>query len=406
MARVIGMSAKFDLLSAGELFPGLQHDLLALCFWHLPHASSNVRICAVGDIGLSGRVDPLVGRGGSGSVFAEIQPFFLKSNIVFGNLESPLVDAYVGKQMFAAATQGAVALKAAGFTLLHLANNHIHDFGAEGLQSTMDACRAAGLLTLGAGRTMGEAGSLVVTEAGRMRIGWLGCGRTLIKQSQDGPCYWELEEAQLMDAVAEARSKVDLLVVSLHIGLMYLDYPHPDHKALAGRLQKAGAGIVLMHHPHVLQGVEVDDNGQTICYSLGNFVLDWQEGNVVNHIMVREQNESAIFVFDVSQAGIVQAVAVPVHLDENLVVRWATGERGREILDRLARVSREIQNDYTRLFERQRAGRNAAPVFAVALHHMRKGNWRYLTEHISRFRLEHLRMFWLFFLDKLAGRDA
>jgi poly-gamma-glutamate synthesis protein (capsule biosynthesis protein) len=59
-----------------------------------------------------------------------------------------------------------------------------------------------------------------------------------------------------MPAVIQAQTDVDALIVSIHIGLMYIDYPRPQHKAMAERLMAAGADLILMHHAHVLQGVQ------------------------------------------------------------------------------------------------------------------------------------------------------
>src|SRR5439155_21722568 len=148
------------------------------------------------------------------------------------------------------------------------------------------------------------------------------------------------------------------LLVSVAIGFLYLDCPHPAPRAMARRLAAAGAHVVLMQHPHVLQGVETTADGRILCYSLGNFLFDWKEGLIPNLVMVQEQNEGAVFVFDLDRSGVVRAAAVPTYTDERCRVRWAAGARGRAIEERLLRLSRDLLGNYSPAFWRQRAERN------------------------------------------------
>ncbi len=89
--------------------------------------------------------------------------------------------------------------------------------------------------------------------------------------------------------------------MSLHTGFMLVEYPAPEVRAMALRLAAAGADLILMHHPHVLQGVEVTDEGRVICYSLGNFLFDWQEGEIPVPIVEDLQRQGGIFTFELDR---------------------------------------------------------------------------------------------------------
>jgi len=225
-----------------------------------------------------------------------------------------------------------------------------------------------------------------------LRIGWLGCGRTLLAQNQAGPRYWEFNEQELLDAIAQARSAVDVLIVSIHIGLMYIDYPRPQHKSMAERLMESGADLILMHHAHVLQGVQITSQESVCCYNLSNFLYDWQEGNVQTPVRLREQNEGAIFWFEMDHRGIAVVAALPTWIDDDCRVHWATGERGYRILHRLARISRDLEGDFTPAFERQRAERNFGPILKVLAFHVKNRNWRHIIDSLRRTRFEHFKM--------------
>lgn len=390
-----------NIVEASSLCKGVPADLPALVFTRRACLQQTVRLLAVGDLGFSGRVASLAAREGHASLFEEVAPVLKTGHIVFGNLEYPLgEDSHPGR-MFAGDPRAARSLRQAGFGLIHLANNHASEHGGEGLARTMKAVQEAGLTPLGAGKDLAAARQLLRVDVNGLRVGWLGCGRTLLPQVGPGPRYWEFDESELLAAVQQARPLVDVLIASIHIGLMYLDYPRPEHKVMAESLMKAGADLILMHHAHVLQGVQVTPGAKVCCYNLGNFLLDWREGNVEIPVAVKEQNEAAVFLFELDAQGVATAAALPTYLDQDCRLHWAVSERGHGILARLRRISRDLEEDFTAAFERQRAERNTGGILRVLAFHARRGNWKYVFQQLGRFRPEHLRMLWSWTLSRL-----
>lgn len=384
---------QLDIVNAQTIERFLPDNLFALRLVDAPTVGQTVRLCAVGDIGLSGRVGQALNTSdGSARILAEVAPLLQSVDISFGNLESPLAGDIAPGKLFSGPLSGAAVLKKSGFSLIHLANNHVYDYGREGLVATIDAVQNANLTSLGAGETISAAKQVVRTDVRGLRVGWLGCGRTLVSQDESGPNFWEFDEQELHNAVQSHRSDVDLLIVSIHIGLMHMDYPRPEHKAMAEKLLDAGAHLILMHHAHVLQGVQVTASRAVCCYNLGNFIFDWEEGNVKIPVLVREQNEGAIFHFVLDRNGITQATAIPVWIDSDCAVRWATGMRGREILTRLSRISLDLECDYEAAFKRQRAERHTSGILKVVWFHLRRGNWSFVLDSAKQARLEHLGM--------------
>jgi hypothetical protein len=147
-----------------------------------------------------------------------------------------------------------------------------------------------------------------------------------------------------------------------------------------------------MHHAHVLQGIEVTEEGRVICYNLGNFVLDWEEGNVAVGVMMREQNEGAVFLFDLDREGICLGAALPTRIEPDGCVSWATGDHGFRILSRLIRISDDLRSDYTRAFERQRAERTGYSSFTVLWHHLKNRHWATSWKILTTFRIRHTRL--------------
>lgn len=381
-----------EIVQAQCLAAPVPPDLSAICFFRRPTAGKSIRVYAVGDIGFSGKLGDTAKRKGFSALFGQIANLLRTGDVVFGNLETPLIDKPHSNSLFAGSPFGAAALKKSGFTLLHLANNHINDYGRDGLTSTLNSLRRYQIMPLGAGESIEIARRTVRTNIGGILIGWLGCGRTGQNQADNGPHFWEFSETGLVESVRKVRDTVNVLIVSIHIGYMYLDYPHPDHKTIAERLVSEGADLVLMHHAHVLQGVEVIGEDSIICYNLGNFLLDWEEGNVKANVMVKEQKQGAVFMFDIDRKGICRAAALPTYIDDEYCVRWGRDEKSLGIIERLCRISENLKGDFGPKFVRQRIERNVGLSVAVFLFHLKKRNWRIIANILKETRFEHYRM--------------
>jgi|GEM_PF-2005847 len=401
------MATNLEWVSARSMAPHAPFDLKTLCFHRRPPAGQTVRLYAVGDIGLFGRAKVTAEKEGFPKLFQEAASLLHTGDIVFGNLETPLLDWFSDASCFAGGQGSVESLKVGGFTLLHLANNHIHDFGPRGLASTLQNLREAGIAPLGAADSDHRARQLVRTDKKGLRIGWLGCGRTLQHQGDHGPRFWEFDHDELLSAVRQARSEVDVLIVSIHTGLMYLDFPHPVQKTLAERMLAERVNLVLMHHAHVLQGVQTR-NGCVICHSLGNFLFDSQGGAVRANVMKKEQEEGAVFLFDLDRKGVCLAAAMPTYADDDCCVRWATGPRGTRILSRLASISVALENGYLPFFWGQRLRRHLGITIRLVWHHVSHGNWAIvvamLVELLAGFCREAHLDFLMRFFGRLAGR--
>ncbi len=380
-------------IAVRDLVPAAPVDLEALLVYRRDPQGTVVRVCAAGDVG------PAEHLISGGDPFREIAPVLRAADLSFANLETPLLENIASEasprvpdvSQFAAPARAAELLASAGFGLLNLANNHILDFGAGGLAETRRALEAGGIRTLGAGTDPAAARRLVVTDLGDLRLGWLGCARTLEPQQAGGEVFWEYDSEELAAVVAEARSQVDVLIVSLHMGYMYVDYPQPGQRQQALRLLATGADLVLMHHAHVLQGVELAAGGM-VCYNLGNLLLDWTIGEIQIDIMQEEQRSGGIFVFDLDRGGICAAAVLPVRVDDRWTVRWAMGDDGRRILERLRRISGGWDGIAARRFHRQLADRATGLAVKSTLLEVRRGGLGTLPGILRRIKGRHLRM--------------
>ena len=178
-----------------------------------------------------------------------------------------------------ALVQGAEGLRwlvEQGFSIQNLANNHVMDWGAAGLESTRALLQQLGAQTLGAGpgRQQAEA-PLWLEHAGR-RLALIAVAEAqfgvLDDGAQDGAGYAWVGSPGLEARIAEARRSAEAVVVFVHAGLEDTALPLPEWRVRYRQLIAAGADAVVAHHPHMPQGVELHA-GKPIFYSLGNFAM-------------------------------------------------------------------------------------------------------------------------------------
>ncbi len=208
-------------------------------------------------------------------------------------------------------------LPEAGIEVVNLANNHIYDYGKEGLFDTISYLDSLGVLHVGAGRTRAEARKPVILRLKGHTIGFLGYyggGEAPVAGEREPGVAPRNLEIIAADIQALRADSVGYVVVILHWGTEKAEYPDNGQRAFAHGIIDAGADAVIGHHPHVLQGIERYRNG-IIAYSLGNFVFG---GNS------RDSYDTALFEIRLSRGGAGYAL-IPVG-----VRHWRARELGAE----------------------------------------------------------------------------
>jgi poly-gamma-glutamate synthesis protein (capsule biosynthesis protein) len=154
------------------------------------------------------------------------------------------------------------AIKAAGFTHLGLANNHTFDFGLAGYNHTVSKIWDAGLTPFGHPSVVAEP-SYTVIEVDDQSVGVLAI-HTL---------YSEPTLESLAAVFEVMKSESDIQIAYVHWGEEYTHNPSRAQRKFAEQLAKLGVDIIIGHHPHVVQSVEMIDE-TLVFYSLGNFIFD------------------------------------------------------------------------------------------------------------------------------------
>ncbi len=196
--------------------------------------------------------------------FLKTADFLKAADLTFINLESPFYNDCPTTNtgmIFCADPRAVEGLVFAGIVITNLANNHIRNYGQEGLSLTESLLQENSITPLGPNP------NLVIEEIKGTKFGFLGFDLTSSYQ-----------EEKIIKTVQGNSLSVDVLIVSFHWGAEYAQEPSSRQIELAHQVIEAGADLILGHHPHVIQKTEDYHQGKII-YSLGNFVFDqpWSE---------------------------------------------------------------------------------------------------------------------------------
>jgi len=294
---------------------------------------NEISLTAVGDIMLGRYVGKKIDDNSPDYPFAKIQSQINQNDITFGNLESPFNDreeSGLESMIFNAKPEAIKGLVNAGFDVLNFANNHCGDQGKDGVNFTLKLLADNSIKVFGAGSNWQSAHQPQVIESKGWKIAFLGYSDSGItpkeysaKENSSGCNLMNSE--QLQKDIEQAKTQADFIIVSMHAGNEYQPKPTPTQINFAHQAIDDGADVVVGHHPHVAQPVEIYQN-KFIFYSLGNFVFDqsWS----------KETKQGLVLDFKLLFNQVSFAKLVPVHI-ENSQVTLADAKESAEILNRV-----------------------------------------------------------------------
>ncbi len=239
-------------------------------------SDNDLTIVAVGDLAFNGAYHRILRQRGADYPFRSVLPAWRKADLRLGNLESlPTSHDRFAPVKFTlrASPLTLESVQSAGFACLCVANNHMMDLGPTGLLHASSMVKSSGIPLVGAGRNEEEAYAPAILEVRGQRVGILAfCDVVQVTplyatENSVGVARWE--SSVCLARVRELRQHVDWLIVHMHWGIELAQLPSPQQREWAKAIISAGADLIVGHHPHVLQPIEVID-GAIVAYSLGN----------------------------------------------------------------------------------------------------------------------------------------
>lgn len=179
-------------------------------------------------------------------------------------------------------------LAGAGLDCCTLANNHVLDWGRQGLADTLNALSGAGINSAGAGSNAAEAARPARLPAGGRDVLVFACA----DESSGVPETWRASSQQsgvrllesvsaraareLAAEIAGQRQHGDIVIVSIHWGGNWgYTIPAGQRDFARALIDEGGADIVHGHSSHHARGVELHA-GKLILYGCGDFITDYE----------------------------------------------------------------------------------------------------------------------------------
>lgn len=293
--------------------------------------SDEVKMIAVGDIMLSREVErKMINNGDFKYPFLKTAEKTNTGDIIFGNLETSIINGRAiqnNEMVFRTDLRAVEGLVFAGFNVLSLANNHIMNFGRDGLESTIKILDENNISHIGAGMSEEEIYKPVIKDIKGTKFAFLGFTYNFDqRKSSNGEIYGmaNMSIAKMEENVKKTKSKNDIVIISMHAGTEYKISSSSFQENFAQRAIDAGADLIIGHHPHVVQNVQKYKQGYII-YSLGNFVFDQMWSNETRLGAIAEitfQNKKIksiefipVKIYDYSQPAILEGTEAEMILE-------------------------------------------------------------------------------------------
>ncbi|MDD5291056.1 MAG: CapA family protein [Patescibacteria group bacterium] len=231
---------------------------------------ASLKILFLGDLMLDRHVGEKISQKGFSYLFENLDEknFFSGHDLISGNLEGAVTDngAHYKPEMsydFSFSPEIISNLKKYNFNFFNLANNHFADQGERGIIETRNNLETQGFYYSGCpdGQT-GDCSGKIIEIAGK-KIGLTGFSMV----------YRKFDEAAAKKIIENLAGQTDMVIVNIHWGTEYEHRFNKIQQEVAHTLIDTGADIIIGHHPHVVQGLEIYKN-KPIFYSLGNFIFD------------------------------------------------------------------------------------------------------------------------------------
>lgn len=302
-----------------------------------------MRITFIGDIMLGRFVREKYEQSPYEIITKQVKAVFDNSDYVIANLESPVTDEEESDSLkFAASAK--MLNQLSWIDCFSLSNNHINDFGEQGMKDTIHSLDT---------RKMGHNGLFenrytpIKIEKGGNKIAIITCTDMLNYEFADDCIYKTLrvDHPELKKIIKACKSDGFLTLVFAHVGSLFCRYPNPPIREILYGMIGSGADGIITAHSHCLGGMD-KYKGVPIFYSLGDFLMDGSS--------FRRRSACALHL-EIENNKLKEWSIIPVKTSIGLQVVLPSEKEGRKMKSGFEQVSANIQkhnDNYTGFYGR------------------------------------------------------
>ena len=304
-----------------------------------------MKLLICGDLSVTDASRAPFARKDAKGAFGDLLPLFASADRVLVNLECALTESTHAIRKFGPNLKGPIetadTLKAAGVSDCLLSNNHIFDFGKEGMRDSLAALDRVGISYTGWGENYEDSRKNYWIEQDGLRVVIVNvCEHEYTYATENRMGARPFDEFETMEDIRRAkREGGDYVIVVYHGGHEQSRYPSPRLRKACHEMVRCGADIVLCQHSHCI-GVFEEFEGGHILYGQGNFHFtrppfvkpetdrEWHEGLIAEIELSREEFRIEYHPVTATEEGI----------------RRCTEEEAKTILSELAERSRGLED--------------------------------------------------------------
>lgn len=265
---------------------------------------------------------------------------FAQSDHNIVNLEAPITTSEkkilkTGPHLKSSREHTLNALNILNVNTVTLANNHIKDYGEEGVLDTIDCCKANKIRTIGAGKNLSDASKIIVLKSPESNIAIINIAENEWSSADENSAGANgMNILKDTTKIQQARKENDFVIIIIHGGHEYYNLPSPRMQEQYRFYAEQGADLVIGHHTHCISGYEVY-KGTPIYYSLGNLLFT--ESNVKE-----EWYTGLILEVNIDKEGLKTDLHPVRQTKERFKLSLLQNEEKNEILNRIEAYSEII----------------------------------------------------------------
>jgi poly-gamma-glutamate synthesis protein (capsule biosynthesis protein) len=253
--------------------------------------------------------------------FRFVMPVFQKADLAILNLETTLTPFrhYTGYPRFRSPSALADLLSKIGTDVAVLANNHICDNGRTGIDYTTRRLDSLGIAFTG---TFADSLQYRRFHPLRIDVNEIRIAIFNYTYGTNGLPVPEGSIVNLIDTLTIAqdlsridRTEIDCIVIFFHWGDEYVRQPNSTQRMLAEYCHRRGVEIVIGSHPHVIQPIDLQIDGDRIIRSITLYSL----GNLVSNQRDRYRNGGLIITLDIEKI-----VGQPLRIQPSYTPVWVS----------------------------------------------------------------------------------
>lgn len=333
------------------------------------------------------------------------------ADLVTANLEMPFTETrepYMPGALleFAGDPKKAVLLNELGISFVSTATNHCMDWGGEGIETTSKLLDNLCILHCGVGENKTTASETIVIKKSGYNIGlasFCKLGHFSAKRNRPGAANYS--KLEIIKRIRSLRTNVDIIIINLHVGLEYCQYPTPQIVKECRKFVDCGADLIICHHPHVLQAIEKYKHG-IIAYSLGNFIFRNKSGHVISDALWKERHQSIIletcFYRDRSKP---EFSFLPVEINDSGIPEHASEQAASEIAAIFEELKGKLDTISSAEIYHHFVGNVLDREIGTYKKLWKEKGWKFLWPAIKGLRPRHVKMLLSYFFKKFFRKN-